>query len=181
MDPSIPVSPSNSPVDGERASGVRRRSLVVLSATVALSAFDRLLIAPLLTSIASGLAVSIGASCWYQGAFYLVWAGADRARLAVKPNRTGPLAEVRPPRSCAGQHRRRGCPMACRLDRRAIRRRRGFAGLAPGAVVLLADESGGASRARKQAASIAALVAALHSRRSWVSPAAPAIGGRPSR
>ena len=138
--------------------GIERRSEAVPSAIVALSAFDRLLIAPLLTSIARGLAVSIGAVSLVATVHFISY-GLVQVGHGWLSDRIGRVRSLRLALLgvTLGNTIAAAAPsLGVLIGARAVV---GAAsgGLVPGALVLLADENAGASRARKQAALIAAL------------------------
>jgi hypothetical protein len=90
---------------------VPRRGLGVLCAVVALSAFDRLLIAPLLTSIAQGLAVSLGAVSLVVTVHFVSY-GLAQVGHGLGPNRARARAAARASRGGGRQRRCRRRPVA---------------------------------------------------------------------
>ena len=151
------VSPGRSAADVELGETQRHR-LFVLCAIVTLSAFDRLLIAPLLPSIARGLIVSIGSVALVATVHFISYGlaqvghgwlsdriGRARAvRVALLGVAVGNVVAAAAPSL--------GVLIAARAVVGAA-----SGGLVPGTLVLLADENAGAARARKQAVLIAAL------------------------
>lgn len=131
---------------------------MILCAVVALSAFDRLLIAPLLTSIARGLAVSLGAVSLVVTVHFVSYglAQVGHGWLSDRIGRVRALQLALGGVAVGNAVATAAPSLGVLIGARALV---GAAsgGLVPGALVLVADEHSGAPRARKQAALTAAL------------------------